>query len=244
MFFLLSIGVAICLITPFVTKAISPQLLNDEFGTCSINLKYWNIINWYYSLTSDIAVTIISDTIKDESFYDITSKLLNQLFSSIFSLMQLTVSSSYNKLYFQLKFTADHSIQLSNVNLDFEETFLRYSETFSWSGQRFQLRPKETHYRMKRHFAIAYYRTIQTYHTEPILGSFVIIDNMKIFENYLVGTPRKPFNSPRRYFIIAVREIEENWKVTGSMLLEKLWKLYGIGNVLLTAPCLDFDVKV
>lgn len=97
---------------------------------------------------------------------------------------------------------------------------------------------------MKRHYAIAYQRTIQTYRTEPILGSFVLMDNMDIFSSYLVGTPRRPFNSPRRFFIIIVKNVDENWKETGSVLLEKLWKLYGIGHVLLIAPCLGIDEEV
>lgn len=87
----LYIGVVIFLITPpLETTAISPQLLNDSFETFSINTKYLDIVNWYFALTSDIAVTIISnETLKDISFNDMTSKLLYQFYSSIFNVLLL-----------------------------------------------------------------------------------------------------------------------------------------------------------
>lgn len=169
-------------------------------------------------------------------------------------LQQLSINCSHVK-YFDLHWpkdnrfilrliSVDRSIKLSHIKLDYEEQFLRYSETFSWSGQRFEPRPKETHYRTKRHYAIVYRRIMQTYRSEPILGSFVVMDNMDDFQKYLTGTPRRPFNSPRRFYILAVSEIDENWQTMGADLLEKLWRSYGIGNVLLTAPCSNFDEKV
>lgn len=39
---------------------------------------------------------------------------------------------------------------------------------------------------------------------EPEQGAFVFAYKIDIFNKYLVGTPRRPFNQPRKYFILLV----------------------------------------
>lgn len=72
---------------------------------------------------------------------------------------------------------------------------------------------------------------------EPEQGAFVFAHKVDMFNKYLVGTPRRPFHQPRKYFILLVTQVEEGWKKTGAIFLERLWKSYGIIHAMLIAPC-------
>lgn len=94
---------------------------------------------------------------------------------------------------------------------------------------------------------------------EPEQGAFVFAHKIDIFDKYLVGTPRRPFQQPRKYFILLVSnykkiwffvcivsfisfnfqvtQVEEGWRKTGEKVLERLWKSYGIIHAMLIAPC-------
>lgn len=128
------------------------------------------------------------------------------------------------------------SIEVKHFDYDHEELYTDHSDTYTWSGKQFESRPQRPmiNERKKRQLVT---RKRPTRKDEPELGSLVIVDTISILDNYLKGPPRRPFNNQRTYFVLLVRLMEENWKIDVENLLEKLWRDYGIINVILLTPC-------
>lgn len=72
----------------------------------------------------------------------------------------------------------------------------------------------------------------------------MLFNDITVLSKYLTGSPRRPFRSPRKFFILAVTNVTPGWQETGSWLLEKLWKCYGIANAILAFPYANDVEKV
>lgn len=129
-------------------------------------------------------------------------------------------------------------------NLDFEEPSIDFSETYTWRGMKFIPRPNEQHFRSKRQAdtVVSWKVPVRNSYKridEPDTGTMVVVENVHILDNYLMGTARRPFRTPRKYFIIVLRKAETGWRDLAGAVMEKLWKDYGIINALIMAPCAD-----
>lgn len=133
------------------------------------------------------------------------------------------------------------------LDTQFEHENISYSETFSWQGEKFERRPGEESrlvYRKKRSLDTEIPKTWSKRTDEPEAGIFVIAESIKIIDDYLVGSPRCPFKLPRGIFIIAITGTDEyKFDEISRKVLEKLWRDYGIGNVIIITPC-DGDAEV
>lgn len=135
-----------------------------------------------------------------------------------------------------------------NVNLAY---------TFSWSGKKFQPRVKQQNCRIKRdnlrkaklyktHKVTINSNVNQGRTDEPEKGTLVIASTLKIIDEYLTGTARKPFDAPRGNYILFISNenitdtVEHNLK--SASILKKLWTEYGILNSLLITPCISNDL--
>lgn len=67
--------------------------------------------------------------------------------------------------------------------------------------------------------------------------------NVNDFETSLINS-KKLFQNLRGHYILSVEEINETSKIFGSMILEKIWKLHRISNIILTFPCAKLNEKV
>lgn len=76
-------------------------------------------------------------------------------------------------------------------------------------------------------------------------GSFLLLENMKHFNNNITEFSSNLFKFARNLYILAVHQInEQSWQTIAAITLEKLWKSYGMSNVLLTFPCATTVEKV
>lgn len=126
------------------------------------------------------------------------------------------------------------------LNTYFEHENISFSETFSWQGEKFVRRPGE-----KSHIVYRKRRDLDSprltwsrpkYKTEE--RNFVIAENIRIIDEYLVGSPRRPFRFPTHVFIIAITSANEpHFDSICMNVLEKLWNNYGIGNIIIITPC-------
>lgn len=124
---------------------------------------------------------------------------------------------------------------------DFEEDFISLADTFTWRGTKFEPRAGEPHFRAKRQ---APGQSTYTRKDEPETGTIVVVENVNILDNYLRGTARRPFRTPRRYYIIVLRSTDEDWMAIGANVMARLWKDYGIINAIILAPCADSEDEV
>ncbi|KAJ6633673.1 hypothetical protein Bhyg_16618, partial [Pseudolycoriella hygida] len=132
------------------------------------------------------------------------------------------------------------TVYLRKVDYYYEDDSVSFANTYDWRGQKFELRITEKLMRSKRQIDSTKIPTKKKKHRrldEPEQAEFVFAHKIDVFNKYLVGTPRHPFQQPRNYFILFVAHTGEGWKKTGAMVLERLWKSYGIIHALLIAPC-------
>lgn len=130
-------------------------------------------------------------------------------------------------------------IQLKNIHTE-ESVFVTETQSYSWLGEKFTLRPNQQ---------IDY--TIQNVSSSPLveiededLGAVVIIENITLLNEFLVGPARRPFLVPRKDYVIVLRYVHENWRSTAAAVLQRLWENYGIYKILLMAPCNDSTENV
>lgn len=138
---------------------------------------------------------------------------------------------------------ANFPILVSQMPLDYEEHKIALEDTFSWRGGKFPLRTNETHFRTRRSVVTDGSKRYQR-RDEPEQGSLVIVEHIALLDQYLIGSARRPFRDPRKYYILVVRHIEPEWKEQASLVMERLWKDYGIINALIMAPCADSGEEV
>lgn len=130
----------------------------------------------------------------------------------------------------------------------YDEPSIDYSNTFSWQGGNFELRKDETRHtsiRNRRANTLDYRLPNEhRFSDQPIredeieLAAFVMVEKITVLNDYLTGTARKPFLSPRRSYILAIFKVDErDFRTIADIVLEKLWRDYGIANAVLMTPC-------
>lgn len=111
------------------------------------------------------------------------------------------------------------------------------SDRYDWQGELIESQTKRV--RKKRQLQAASQASHTVRKDEPQAGTIVLVANVTMLDEYLVGTARSPFRNTRSNYIIILRYIFKDWKEHVERVLRKLWRIYGIVNVLLLAPCLD-----
>lgn len=127
------------------------------------------------------------------------------------------------------------------LNIQSEEPNVTYAETFSWQGEKFKKRPGEKSVLVYRNKRSADEKPSQFWckrNDKPEAGVFVIAARISIINKYLMGSSRGPFRIPRQIFIIAITNTSEpDFAANSEVVLEKLWRDYGIGNAIIITPC-------
>lgn len=132
---------------------------------------------------------------------------------------------------------------------DYEEDFITFADTYAWRGTKFVPRAGEPHFRSKRQADTLVsvsvpVRSKYKRKDEPETGTVVIVEDVNVLDNYLMGTARQPFRAPRRYYIIVIRRVNVGWMDIGGNVMDRLWKDYGIINAIILAPCADSGEEV
>lgn len=115
---------------------------------------------------------------------------------------------------------------------------MNYAQRFSWDGKRHEIRPLEKRkiiYRRKRSVSS---KSELKNSLLPKDGIFINVQKISVIDEYLVGSPRTPFEFPRRLFMINIMNTQEsNFDDLTRKLLEKLWNDYALGNVVIVTLC-------
>lgn len=162
--------------------------------------------------------------------------------------MLLLTNSNGIQIYIHF-LDAQFTILIRPKNWDYEEDSITFADTFAWRGTKFVPRAGEPHFRLKRQADIlpsisAPVRSTYMRKDEPETGTMVIVEDLHVLDNYLMGTARKPFRAPRRYYILVIRRVDVGWKDLAGHVMERLWKDYGIINAIILAPCADSGEEV
>lgn len=74
---------------------------------------------------------------------------------------------------------------------------------------------------------------------EPRFGSVILASDVEIIDDYLNGITRYPFESKQSHYVILIYGSfnVDSWHHWSSSILTKLWKKYGILDVILLASC-------
>lgn len=132
-------------------------------------------------------------------------------------------------------------VSLRVLDTDFEQQNVSYAETYSWQGEKFSERPSNNSklvHRKKRSLDSEPDRSWAKRTDEPEAGIFIIAESIAIIDDYLIGSPRPPFQFPRQIFIISITNpSEKDFDVICKKVLEKLWLDYAIANVVIITPC-------
>lgn len=230
------------------TGSTIPEVLFSRIEAsrgCEVtNPQFWTLINWFFQRTTNVAVTaIMNDTLSRSD----TSTTFIRAFLMSFS--ELLKYDKFSLLFFSKIHTdANFPIIISQTRLNFEEPQIAFEDTFAWRGGKLPLRNNETHFRVRRSVIANIEDEVvsRKYHRkdEPEMGALVVVEHIVLLDEYLVGTARRPFRDPRKYYIIVVRHIESGWKERAALVMERLWKDYGVINALIMAPCSDSDEEV
>lgn len=127
-------------------------------------------------------------------------------------------------------------VAVTNYDMNYESDAIGESDRYDWQGE--LVKPRVTQ-RFKRQSQLFSNSRNTLRKDEPQRGIMVIVKNITVLDNYLVGTGRSPFRTPRSNYVIVLRNIMESWKEHSDRVLRKLWRVYGIVNVILLAPCSD-----
>lgn len=136
-----------------------------------------------------------------------------------------------------------HLVYVTTHDVDNESEIIGESDRYSWQGE--LIVPRNKIVRVKRQSSPKTSPSTSTLRNdEPQTGTLVVVTNITVIDDYLVGTGRSPFRTPRSHYILILRYIFKGWKEHVDRVLRKLWHVYGIVNVLVIAPCLDYGEDV
>lgn len=222
------------------TGSIPINLIKSENRNCRVrNTELWTLIKWFYGFTPNIDITHIVEDPMDALYS----------FNPDFFIVEILENSTY-------------TITFEIVTLSHDEKSINFINTYSWTGEKFILRKEEQDrisYRNRRSIKITgdldnfdnddddddqslntnlRNENLPARDGEPELGAFVIIEKVSDLNTYLTGIARKPFLWPRRTYVIAILDANErDFRPTADRVLKKLWRDYGIVNVILIMPC-------
>lgn len=153
-----------------------------------------------------------------------------------------------SKIYISI-IDAKFTILIKPRDWDFEDDTITFADTYTWRGTKFAPRADEPHFRSKRQAGTSASASVPVRSTykrkdEPETGTMVVVENLNVLDNYLMGTARRPFRAPRRYYIIVLRRVDEGWMNLAGIVMARLWKDYGIINAIILAPCADSGEEV
>lgn len=248
-------SVLLLIVMVMVNKTItlnSNHFIIESNAVCTVtNELYWKMIRWYLGPLKFVDVHVLTDTSTTLSMNQLATLFLKEIADSkLNQTHQINFSFTHqNNFWIFSQFHAGLNVKVSYKILDtrFEHEHVSYSETFSWQGEKFRRRPGEERrlvYRKKRSLDTDPPTSWSKRTDEPEAGIFIIADSIKIIDDYLVGTPRRPFRFPRQIYVIAITGADEyKFEQISERLLEKMWKDYAIGNVIIITPC-DGDSQV
>lgn len=135
-------------------------------------------------------------------------------------------------------------VYLHSRELDFEgERVASTSDFYDWSGVKFELRDSQKTEQQriitKRDTTSSSSLPRSDRKDEPGLGKLVVVENENVLDEYLQGTARAPFLSPRDNYIIIVRYVldADNYRMRIEEITKRMWTRYGIESVFVMTPC-------
>lgn len=145
----------------------------------------------------------------------------------------------------------NYTITNSVLTPSYDEIEINFANTFSWQGEKFEFRKDQmSHisFRNRRATSLDYLLPVDHLPNDHIpiredeteLAAYVMVENITVLNDYLTGTARRPFLFPRRLYILTIfKSDERDYQMLADLVLEKLWRDYGIVNLLLMSPCND-----
>lgn len=119
----------------------------------------------------------------------------------------------------------------------YEEPTYDYLELFSWTGEKLPLREGQVNSTMVIH---NYQRLSSLQKDESNFLVFVTIDSIDSLDQFLRGSPRKPFHKTRGRYVVAIaEEYSDIFYSKAASILRRMWVDYGIHRILLLSSCQD-----
>lgn len=113
------------------------------------------------------------------------------------------------------------------VDLNYEYEVIDYSELFSWSGEKFEIRKSQVNKSIttdgiEAAHPFRYTRSVTS------SATILVTEDIQVLNEYLVGTPRSPFYNPSSVFNIIILEKPDDAEPKIRKIVAKLWRQYGI----------------
>lgn len=197
-------------------------------NSCYLSEKQWELISWYFlNVGTHINVTEI---VREMDVYKQT------LYMSFF----LKELYRYTGLkYFTRLINSNINTELSDEEVPSE------NNTYIWHPK-LSKRGNSTSYIEEDKLNIRQQLLQRNWNREdePDIGVVVLATDFQIIDQYLNGEIRLPFTAKRAHYVIVIYEnFAENWDEWGSSISSKLWKVYGILNVIVLATCKPNNVS-
>lgn len=202
---------------------------------CELSEKQWNLIAWYFERVSYLEVT------------------------------QIVASDQYNRRASRF---CDYAIKrlAELTNIEYQTFLVDYNfkdedippQPYTWHNERPEPRHKipktnnsrqpnksawiqDTNETAKERFKTAY----RVREDEPEFGSLVIAESVQIFDYYVNGDARHPFDGKRAHYVLLVHKPidEKTWNDYASNVMAKIWKVYGILNAIILSSCNQENVS-
>ncbi|KAL5280708.1 hypothetical protein ACFFRR_004614, partial [Megaselia abdita] len=133
----------------------------------------------------------------------------------------------------------DVPVLLKHYHNGFEFEVIDYSELFSWSGEEYYLRPGQKNQKVILN-GTEFAHQDHDFKEIQSAGIILVSENLNIFDEYLSGSPRPPFQFPRMVFSFLILERSESNRILE--ILSKMWRSYGILTSVLVLTCDDHRV--
>lgn len=133
-----------------------------------------------------------------------------------------------------LKLQIPYFIQLRDLNYEYE--VIDYSELFSWTGEKFEIRKTQINKTIT-------YAGLEAAHPGRYIkdvtssATILVTEDIHNLHEYLVGSVRSPFYNPSSVFNIFILEKPDEADIKVRQVLGKLWRSYGIIIAVLLFTC-------
>lgn len=242
------------LVANFLPQIISIIII---FNLCPINVsgqqindEKWNLKSNHCTLT-DAQLKIIAWYFERAPYIELTQLIENNAIDS--NKNNHFINEVLNELLIRL----EKRVQIQTVDSLTDEGNVTNTQSYGWNGFRFDsfsnaskstdteneiIWERDTFGNIQKRMSLSPNRTRED---SPIFGSLIIVENIRLIDEYLIGQPRRPFKYTRANFIIIIHsnsDVNTLWDTNAARILTRLWKVYSVLNAIIISTCKSDDV--
>lgn len=191
----------------------------DKTPDCFLSEKQWQLVQWYFIRVTYIEVTSIVHRGHIETD---ASQLREHLVKNLYSQTSILYQTFTIDQDFEDNDTG-HSHKMAGTL----ERLKKLNHTAPWFQD--NARTKNNRLNLPSH----------TREDEPDHGAIVLAESVDLIDSYLNGLLRHPFTGKRSHYLLLIYKPVNHttWRQRAGNVLGKLWKVYGIMNVLIISTC-------